>query len=185
MHRKNSLFYKTQNGARVGDLFMSLIHTAELSGADPFRYSRRCSPTPPRDGRQPLPLDALELSRRTGHQRAGDRPARVARLLSFHAPPPCHPGPRHATGRRRPGQSQRNPGNRRAYAPVPKGHDLRLHARPTSCARAQIWTLRQRLLTIGAQVVSSTRRLLLRLPESFPYKPEWIEIACGLGACTG
>ncbi len=38
MHRKNSLFYKTQNGARVGDLFMSLIHTAELSGADPFRY---------------------------------------------------------------------------------------------------------------------------------------------------
>ncbi len=84
--------------------------------------SRRCSPTPPRDGRQPLRLDALELSRRTGHQRAGDRPAGVARLLSFHAPPPCHPGPRHATGRRRPGQSQRNPGNRRAYAPVPKGH---------------------------------------------------------------
>jgi transposase len=27
LHRKNSLFYKTLNGARVGDLFMSLIHT--------------------------------------------------------------------------------------------------------------------------------------------------------------
>jgi hypothetical protein len=38
LHRKNSLFYKTLNGARVGDLFMSLIHTAELCNADPFRY---------------------------------------------------------------------------------------------------------------------------------------------------
>ena len=38
LHRKNSLFYKTQNGARIGDLFMSLIHTAELCGANPFDY---------------------------------------------------------------------------------------------------------------------------------------------------
>jgi len=38
LHRKNSLFYKTENGARVGDLFMSLIHTAELCGANPFDY---------------------------------------------------------------------------------------------------------------------------------------------------
>ncbi len=38
LHRKNALFYKTENGARVGDLFMSLIHTAELCGADPFDY---------------------------------------------------------------------------------------------------------------------------------------------------
>ena len=38
LHRKNALFYKTQNGARVGDLFMSLIQTAELSRADPFDY---------------------------------------------------------------------------------------------------------------------------------------------------
>lgn len=38
LHRKNSLFYKTRNGARVGDLFMSLIHTAELCGANPFEY---------------------------------------------------------------------------------------------------------------------------------------------------
>ncbi len=37
-HRKNSLFYKTENGARVGDLFMSLIHTAELAKVDPFDY---------------------------------------------------------------------------------------------------------------------------------------------------
>lgn len=38
LHRKNSLFYKTENGARVGDIFMSLIQTAELAGADPFDY---------------------------------------------------------------------------------------------------------------------------------------------------
>lgn len=38
LHRKNSLFYKTQNGAEVGDLFMSLIHTCELNGANPFDY---------------------------------------------------------------------------------------------------------------------------------------------------
>jgi hypothetical protein len=38
LHRKNSLFYNTQNGARVGDLFMSLIHTCELCGANPFDY---------------------------------------------------------------------------------------------------------------------------------------------------
>ncbi|MGH9631143.1 MAG: transposase domain-containing protein, partial [Bryobacteraceae bacterium] len=31
-------FYKTLNGARVGDLFMSLIHTCELNGANPFEY---------------------------------------------------------------------------------------------------------------------------------------------------
>jgi transposase len=38
LHRKNSLFYKTRNGAQMGDLFMSLIHTCELNGADPFDY---------------------------------------------------------------------------------------------------------------------------------------------------
>ena len=38
LHRRNSLFYKTLNGARVGDLFMSLIHTGELNGANPFDY---------------------------------------------------------------------------------------------------------------------------------------------------
>jgi transposase len=38
LHRKNSLFYKTMNGAEVGDLYMSLIHTCELCGANPFDY---------------------------------------------------------------------------------------------------------------------------------------------------
>jgi hypothetical protein len=38
LHRKNALFYKTQNGASVGDLYMSLIHTCELNGINPFDY---------------------------------------------------------------------------------------------------------------------------------------------------
>jgi transposase len=37
-HRRNSLFYKTCHGARVGDLYMSLVHTCELGGANSFDY---------------------------------------------------------------------------------------------------------------------------------------------------
>ena len=37
-HRRNSLFYRTQNGASIGDMFTSLIHTAELHGQNPFDY---------------------------------------------------------------------------------------------------------------------------------------------------
>ena len=38
LHRKNALFYRTLNGAEVGDLFMSLIHTCQLCGANSFEY---------------------------------------------------------------------------------------------------------------------------------------------------
>jgi len=38
LHRKNALFYRTLKGARVGDTFMSLIHSAELNGQQPFDY---------------------------------------------------------------------------------------------------------------------------------------------------
>jgi hypothetical protein len=38
LHRRNSLFYKTEHGAHVGDIYMSLIYTCELAGADPFDY---------------------------------------------------------------------------------------------------------------------------------------------------
>ena len=38
LHRKNSLFFKTQHGATVGDLFMSIIHTCMLNGVNPFDY---------------------------------------------------------------------------------------------------------------------------------------------------
>jgi len=38
LHRRNSLGYKTQNGARLGDMFMSLIHTCRLCAANPLDY---------------------------------------------------------------------------------------------------------------------------------------------------
>jgi hypothetical protein len=38
LHRKNSLSYKTERGARVGDVFMSLIHTCQLGQVNPFDY---------------------------------------------------------------------------------------------------------------------------------------------------
>ena len=38
LHRKNALFYKTQNGADVGDTFMSLIQTCRLNNVNPFEY---------------------------------------------------------------------------------------------------------------------------------------------------
>jgi transposase len=38
LHRKNALFYRTLHGSEVGDLFMSLVHTCELAGANPFDY---------------------------------------------------------------------------------------------------------------------------------------------------
>ncbi len=37
MHRKNSYFYKTENGAQVGDLLMS-INTCRIDGINPFEY---------------------------------------------------------------------------------------------------------------------------------------------------
>jgi hypothetical protein len=38
LHRKNSMFYKTRNGALVGDIYMSLIYTCELSGVNALDY---------------------------------------------------------------------------------------------------------------------------------------------------
>ncbi len=38
IHRKNSMFYKTRNGARVGDIYMSLIYTCELNDVNALDY---------------------------------------------------------------------------------------------------------------------------------------------------
>ena len=38
LHRKNSLFYKTEHGAYIGDMFMSLIHTCVLGKINPYEY---------------------------------------------------------------------------------------------------------------------------------------------------
>ncbi|MBU0762637.1 MAG: IS66 family transposase [Candidatus Altiarchaeota archaeon] len=38
LHRKNALFYKTETGAYVGDMFMSIIYTCNLNDVNPFDY---------------------------------------------------------------------------------------------------------------------------------------------------
>jgi hypothetical protein len=63
--------------------------------------------------------------------------------------------------------------------------EVRLHARRTDCARAQVWMLRQRLLKVGAQVVGSVRRVLVHLPASFPFLNTFRKVALALGALSG
>lgn len=63
--------------------------------------------------------------------------------------------------------------------------ELRLKARRTSCARAQVQTLRERLIKIGARVVVSVRRIVLHLPASYPFVKDWARIAGAVGARAG
>ena len=63
--------------------------------------------------------------------------------------------------------------------------ELRLRAAGTACARAQVLTLRERLLKLGARVRVSVRRWVIHLPTSFPFLPAFRLIACRLGAQSG
>ena len=63
--------------------------------------------------------------------------------------------------------------------------ELRLRAAGTNCARAQVWTLRERLLKLGARVMVSMRRMVVHLPESFPFLPAFRQVALALGASPG
>jgi DDE family transposase len=63
--------------------------------------------------------------------------------------------------------------------------ELRLRAGRTASRRAQVWTLRERLLKLGAHVVRSVRRIVLHLPASFPFMADWRRMAVSLGARTG
>jgi len=60
--------------------------------------------------------------------------------------------------------------------------ELRLKARRTGCARAQVNTLRLRLLKLGVWVESSVRRIVLHFPTSTPYADDWRRIAISVGA---
>ena len=63
--------------------------------------------------------------------------------------------------------------------------ELRLRAAGTACARAQVLTLRERLLKLGARLVVSVRRWVIHLPTSFPFLPAFRVVACRLGAQSG
>jgi hypothetical protein len=60
--------------------------------------------------------------------------------------------------------------------------EIRRAAARTASARAQVSTLRDRFLKIGARVIVSVRRIVLHMPEAFPYTDQWRRVAGALGA---
>jgi hypothetical protein len=63
--------------------------------------------------------------------------------------------------------------------------EIRLHLAPTRHARAQVSTLREHFLKLGAQVIVTVRRIVLHLPQAFPYRDSFHRLALSLGAQTG
>jgi len=60
--------------------------------------------------------------------------------------------------------------------------ELRLKAKRTGFAGAQVSTLRERLLKLAVWIERSTRRLVFHLPDSAPWRSDWCRIARALGA---
>ena len=60
--------------------------------------------------------------------------------------------------------------------------ELRLKAKRTGFATAQVTTLRERLLKLAVWIERSTRRLVFHLPDSAPWRSDWCRIARALGA---
>ena len=63
--------------------------------------------------------------------------------------------------------------------------ELRWRLARTDSARAQVSILRARFLKLGVRVVASVRRIVLHLPQSFPYRHSFDRLALSLGAQTG
>lgn len=63
--------------------------------------------------------------------------------------------------------------------------EVRLKAAHTRYARAQVSTIREHLLKIGAWIEVSVRRIVLHLPKAYPFRAEWNSLALALGAQAG
>jgi hypothetical protein len=63
--------------------------------------------------------------------------------------------------------------------------ELRRQARGTACEAAQVTTLRERLLKLGAWIEVSVRRVVVHLPRSCGWTPCWMRIAARVGAVPG
>jgi len=60
--------------------------------------------------------------------------------------------------------------------------EIRRQAAGTELQAAQVSTLRDRLLKLGASVERSVRRIVIHLPLSYPWAPTWRTIASAVGA---
>jgi hypothetical protein len=63
--------------------------------------------------------------------------------------------------------------------------EIRLQAKRTGCARAQVSTLRERLFKIGVWIEVTVRRIVFHFPVSYPFKQDWGRLAVALGARPG
>jgi hypothetical protein len=61
---------------------------------------------------------------------------------------------------------------------------LRYAARRTEFGRAQVGTLRERLIKVGTVIKESVRRILLEMPKPFAWYDTWTRLARSLGAIT-
>ena len=63
--------------------------------------------------------------------------------------------------------------------------EVRRAAAGTKLARAQVTTLREHLIKLGARVVQSVRQVVVHLPSNYPFLESWNRIALALGAKAG
>jgi hypothetical protein len=63
--------------------------------------------------------------------------------------------------------------------------EIRLRLAVTRHSQAQVSTLREHFLKLGAQVVVTVRRIVLHLPQAFPYRDSFHRLALSLGAQSG
>lgn len=61
---------------------------------------------------------------------------------------------------------------------------LRYEARRTELGRAQVGTLRERLIKVATSIKESVRRIVLEMPEPFAWYDTWTRLARQLGAVT-
>ena len=62
--------------------------------------------------------------------------------------------------------------------------ELGRRAQRTTCAAAQVTTLRERLIKLAVWVERSVRRIVLHLPAAFPWLRPWRQIARAVGATS-
>ena len=62
---------------------------------------------------------------------------------------------------------------------------LQQHAQGTTCAGAQVATLRERLIKLGVWITRSARRIVLHLPRACPWLEPWRQLARAVGARAG
>jgi hypothetical protein len=59
---------------------------------------------------------------------------------------------------------------------------LRYEARSTRCEKAQVWTLRERLLKVAVVIRESVRRILFEAPRAYAWLTTWRAVAVRVGA---